>query len=82
MEATPATPSPTSVRAIVLAHDEPDHLMRLGEDETLCGAYVHSGAYAPQRYDGRRTCRECRQLAKALGLGIATRSHDATRDTT
>ena len=70
MEATPATPSPTSVRAIVLAHDEPDHLMRLGEDETLCGAYVHGGAYQISRYDGRRTCRDCRRLAKAQGLKV------------
>ena len=25
----------------------------------MCGAYVHGGAYQPQRYDGRRTCRLC-----------------------
>ncbi len=59
---------------MVLAHDEPDHLMITGEDETLCGAYVHGGAYVPQRYDGRRTCRECRQLAKVQGLRIEDQS--------
>ena len=67
---------------MVLGQDEPDHLMRAGEDETLCGAYVHGGAYAPQRYDGRRTCRACRQLAKVQGLRIVAQSPDATRDTT
>ena len=74
MKATLAASSPTSARPVVLGHDEPDHLMRAGEDETLCGAYVHGGAYVPQRYDGRHTCRDCRRLAKAQGLGIEGRS--------
>jgi hypothetical protein len=65
-------PLPGIVRPIVVSHDEPDHLMRAGEDETLCGAYVHGGAYQPQRYDGRRTCRACRNVAKAQGLKIET----------
>ncbi len=57
-------------RPVGLGHDEPDHLMIAGQDETLCGAYVHGGAYQPQRYDGRRTCRVCRTVAKAQGLKI------------
>ena len=69
-EASPAVPSPDKVRPVVLAHDEPDHLMILGADETLCGAYVHGGAYQISRYDGRRTCRDCRRLAKVQGLKV------------
>ncbi len=70
MEATPAASSLADVRPVVLGQDEPDHLMIAGQDETLCGAYVHGRAYVPQRYDGRRTCRDCRQLAKAQGLKV------------